>query len=76
MKRNTLHRLKSLGYSTSSASVLLLAAVSLDGALKSGILTLCLIAGVVTSIMGMFLRWLTYEMEKRNKAATDSRRGP
>jgi xanthine/uracil permease len=67
MTRNALHRLKGLGYSTSSVSVFLLAAVSWDGARKSGVLTACLIAGVMASIVGMFLRWLTYEIEKRKE---------
>jgi hypothetical protein len=75
MTRNALHRLKGLGYSTSSASVFLLAAVSWDGARKSGVLTACLIAGVATSIVGMFFRWLTYEIEKRKEADDDTRRG-
>jgi hypothetical protein len=75
MTRNALHRLKGLGYFISSTSVFLLAAVSWNGAHKSGVLTACLIAGAVTSIIGMFLRWLTYEIEKRKEAATDARRG-
>jgi hypothetical protein len=63
--RNTLHRLKGFGYLTSSVSVFLLAMVSWSSAQKSTLLTAGLIAGAATSIIGMFFRWLTYEIEKR-----------
>ncbi|MGN6767380.1 MAG: hypothetical protein ACTHJQ_05405 [Rhizobiaceae bacterium] len=65
MTKNTLHRLKGFGYLTSSVSVFLLATVSWSSAQKSTLLTTCLIAGAATSIVGMFFRWLTYELEKR-----------
>ena len=65
MTRNTLHRMKGFGYLTSSVSVFLLATVSWAGAQKSTLLTALLVAGAATSIVGMFFRWLTYEIEKR-----------
>lgn len=65
MTKNALHRLKGFGYSTSSVSVFLLAVVSWSSAQKSALLTALLIAGAATSIVGMFCRWLTYEIEKR-----------
>jgi hypothetical protein len=68
MTKNALHRLKGFGYLTSSASVFLLAMVSWSSAQKSTVLTVCLLAGAATSIVGMFCRWLTYEIEKRKKA--------
>jgi hypothetical protein len=60
-----LHRLKGFGYLTSSISVFLLATVSWSSAQKNTLLTACLIAGAATSIVGMFFRWLTYEIGKR-----------
>jgi hypothetical protein len=68
MTKSALHRLKGFGYLTSSMSVFLLAAVSWSSAQKSTVLTLCLVAGAGTSIVGMFCRWLSYEIEKRKKA--------
>lgn len=65
MTKNMLHRLKGFGYLTSSISVFLLATVSWSSAQKSTLLTACLIAGAATSIVGMFFRWLTYEIGKR-----------
>ena len=63
--KNTLHRLKGFGYLTSSVSVFLLATVSWLSGQKSTLLTACLIAGAATSMIGMFFRWLTYEIERR-----------
>jgi hypothetical protein len=68
MTKNALHRLKGFGYLASSISVFLLAAVSWSSAQKSTALTVCLVAGAGTSIIGMFCRWLSYEIEKRKKA--------
>lgn len=45
----------------------LLAVTSWQSAQKSMFLTLCLLAGAATSIVGMFCRWLSYEIEKRMK---------
>ena len=67
MTKNTLHRLKGFGYLTSSVSVFLLATVSWASAYRSPLLTAGLIVGVVASIIGMFFRWLTYEIEKRSE---------
>lgn len=67
MTKNSLHRLKGLGYLTSTVSVFLLAAVSWSSAQKSTVLTACLLVGGATSIIGMFLRWRTYEIDKRQK---------
>jgi hypothetical protein len=46
-------------------SVFLLAAVSWSSAQKSTLLTVLLTIGAAASIIGMFCRWLTYEIEKR-----------
>jgi hypothetical protein len=66
MTPSALHKLKSLGYLTST-SVFLLAAVSWSSAQKSTLLTGLLLGGAATSIIGMFCRWLSYEIEKRQK---------
>jgi hypothetical protein len=47
--------------------VFLLAAVSWSSAQKSTLLTGLLLGGAATSIIGMFCRWLSYEIEKRQK---------
>ena len=46
-------------------AVILLAIVSWSSAAKSSILTACLVGGAALSIVGMFCRWLTYEIENR-----------
>jgi hypothetical protein len=67
--KNTLHRLKGFGYLTSSVSVFLFATMSWSSAHMTSLLTACLIVGVATSIIGMFFRRLTYEIEKRSERA-------
>jgi hypothetical protein len=67
MSSGALHRLKGLGYLVSSVSVFLLAAESWSNAQKSVLLTGLLIGGAATSIIGMSCRWLSYELEKRQK---------
>ena len=57
--------LKGSGYLVSTVSVILLAFVSWSSASKSSLLVACLIGGAASSIVGMFCRWLTYEIEKR-----------
>lgn len=74
MSPKLLHGIKTLGYLVSSLSVFLLAIVSWDGAQKSTFLMACLLAGATTSIIGMFCRWLSYEIEKRQQAAAMQRR--
>ncbi|MEI9405562.1 hypothetical protein [Mesorhizobium argentiipisi] len=65
MTRSSLHPLKGAGYLISTVSMILLATVSWDSALKSP--TACLLGGATTSIIGMFCRWLSYEIEKRQE---------
>lgn len=62
-----MHRLKSFGYFISTISVVLLAVVSWPKAKDSSILMACLLGGAATSIVGMFCRWLSYEIEERRK---------
>ncbi|MGX9143462.1 hypothetical protein [Mesorhizobium sp. 128a] len=65
MTRAALHLLKGVGYLISTASVVLLAIVSWSSASQNPLLVACLLGGAVASIVGMFCRWLTYEIEKR-----------
>ena len=67
MKRAPLHLLKGIGYLISTISVTLLAIVSWSSASQSPLLLACLIGGAITSIAGMFCRWLSYEIEKRRE---------
>jgi hypothetical protein len=65
--------IKTSGYLVSCVSVLLLGVASYSGAAKAGLLPeLC--AGMAASFLGMGLRWLSYEVEHRQKrdAATQS----
>ena len=67
MNRASLHLLKGIGYLISTVSVMLLAIVSWSSASRSPLLIACLLGGAATSIVGMFCRWLSYEIEKRRK---------
>ncbi|MDX8468877.1 hypothetical protein RFM26_24520 [Mesorhizobium sp. VK23B] len=67
MARSSLHLLKGIGYSISTVSVMLLAIVSWGSASKSPLLIACLLGGATTSMIGMFCRWLSYEVEKRQE---------
>lgn len=61
--------LKTLGYSISSLSVLLLGAVSWDSAKSKPLLLACLIVGMATSIIGMACRWVSFLRERAQKRA-------
>jgi len=59
--------IKSSGYLISTVSVVLLGVVSWKKASEDPMLMACLLGGVATSIVGMFLRWISYEIEERRK---------
>ncbi|RWL77831.1 MAG: hypothetical protein EOR69_28850 [Mesorhizobium sp.] len=65
MTKRSLHLLKGIGYLISTVSMILLAIVSWSSASRSPLLVACLLGGSMTSIAGMFCRWLSYEIEKR-----------
>lgn len=65
MTKAALHMLKGVGYLISTLSVVLLAIVSWKSASQSPLLVACLLVGAAASIAGMFCRWLTYQIEKR-----------
>jgi hypothetical protein len=60
--------IKTIGYVVSCASVALLGVAAYPGAEKAGLLP-ALFAGMATSVAGMGLRWLSYEIEKRRETA-------
>ncbi|OHV88692.1 hypothetical protein [Mesorhizobium sp. ORS 3428] len=75
MQKASLHLLKGAGYLISTGSVGLLAIVSWSNASKDPLLTACLLAGSATSVVGMFCRWLSYEIEKRQgESGTEPKR--
>ncbi|TPM31895.1 hypothetical protein [Mesorhizobium sp. B2-3-4] len=78
MTKASLHLLKGVGYLISTLSVVLLAVVSWSSASKSPLLVACLLFGAAASVAGMFCRWLTYEIEKRQEGeeGASSPRGP
>ncbi|MDB5674486.1 MAG: hypothetical protein JWM65_1468 [Sphingomonas bacterium] len=56
--------IKTSGYLISSVSVALLGAVSWKTASANPLLLACLIGGMALSILGMILRWISYQMEE------------
>lgn len=64
--------LKTVGYLISTVSVLLLGIVAWKATETDATLRLCLLTGMAASIVGMFCRWLSYEIEKRADAAARS----
>jgi hypothetical protein len=57
--------LKTTGYAISSVSVLLLGIVSWRTAEDDPVMALCLGGGVLASLAGMVLRWLSYQVEEK-----------
>ena len=58
------NKIKTAGYIVSTLSVVALGLVSWKAATEDGFLTTCLILGVVLSIAGMVLRWISYQVEE------------
>ena len=56
--------IKTTGYLASCVSVALLGWAAFPGAERAG-LTLVLFAGMAASVLGMALRWASYELERR-----------
>ncbi len=59
--------MKGVGYLVSSVSVLLLAVSPLKTAMKDPLLLFCLAGGVLLSILGMVLRYLSHRRDQREK---------
>lgn len=62
--------LKTVGNLVSCVSVALLGLAAYAGAAKAH-LAPALFAGMATSVAGMALRWSSYELERRSKAASE-----
>jgi hypothetical protein len=54
---------KGFGYLVSTLSVLLLGTAAWKGASEEPLLLMCLIAGMTTSIVGMWLRYYSYRRD-------------
>ncbi len=67
--------LKTFGYLISTLSVILLGIVSWKATAVDPLLRLCLITGMLASMLGMFCRWLSYEFEKKRRSLSDGRGG-
>lgn len=65
--------IKSFGYLVSMLSVILLGVVSWKAASSSPNLLLCLVMGMIASVLGMLLRWLSYRIEERRMAERSKR---
>lgn len=61
--------LKTLGYLISILSVVMLGVVSWHATKTDMTLRLCLLIGMATSVLGMFLRWLSFLHERRKARA-------
>ena len=66
--------LKTTGYLISTLSVILLGIATWQGTADNPTIRLCLLLGIAASILGMFCRWLSYEIEKK-KDRSDEPRG-
>jgi hypothetical protein len=60
--------LKGFGYLVSTLSVVLLGIVSWKSASEQPFLFLCLILGMLASVAGMSLRWISHRIEQKEKA--------
>jgi len=57
-------RIKTLGYLVSTVSVILLGVVSWKSASADPMLMAALIGGMLASVIGMALRWFSYQLDK------------
>jgi hypothetical protein len=65
--------LKGAGYLTSTASVMLLGAVSWKSATEKPLLMGCLVLGMLLSVAGMMLRWRSHRLDQKEKDEQQSR---
>jgi uncharacterized protein involved in response to NO len=59
--------LKTIGYLVSIVSVILLGIAAWRAAPQDEILQLCLIGGMIASVIGMLLRWLSHLKDQQEK---------
>ncbi len=60
--------LKTIGYMISIASVILLGFAAWRAAPHDELLQLCLIGGMIASVAGMLLRWISHLKDQQEKA--------
>ena len=73
---NVVSTLKGLGYLVSTLSVVLLGIVAWKSASEQPLLFFCLILGMLASVAGMSLRWISHRMEQKQKAADERAAAP
>lgn len=59
--------LKSVGYLVSILSVLLLGTVAWESVVDDPAMRVCLILGMVTSVVGMGLRWTSFLQDQKER---------
>ena len=59
--------LKTIGYMVSILSVLLLGIAAWRTAPQDDVLLTCLIGGMIASVIGMLLRWISHLQDQREK---------
>ena len=59
--------IKGAGYLTSTASVILLGSVSWKSASEHPPLFICLLIGMLLSVVGMMLRWRSHRLDQKEK---------
>lgn len=64
-------KIKTVGYGISVLSVILLGVVSWKNAATDPLLAISLFGGATTSMLGMGLRWWSYELEETEKMSGD-----
>jgi hypothetical protein len=64
---NIVSALKGLGYLVSTMSVILLGIVAWKSASEQPLLFACLILGMLASVTGMGLRWISHRIEQKQK---------
>lgn len=69
---NLISDLKGLGYLTSTVSVALLGAVSWKAATEHRSLMICLLLGMVLSVVGMMLRWRSHRLDQKKDGDRDA----
>jgi hypothetical protein len=72
IKVNIVSILKGLGYLVSTLSVVLLGIVGWKSASEQPLLFACLVIGMLASITGMALRWISHRVEQKQKDARET----
>lgn len=60
--------LKTIGYVISILSVILLGVAAWRTASQDDVLLFCLVGGMIASVLGMLLRWISHLQDQREKS--------